>query len=133
MTTPSSWSLAMTQDTLWGLVDRNPTLLLGHHHSQTCADILTLGLIGGFSLQRLSLRKTWAGGPLVHGASPQESRVRIQIPLLGPVFQGERIVNPDTIPFFPQEPSLLVLLVQIELDNFLGISQVAQRFPSTFL
>ncbi|KAJ9055627.1 hypothetical protein DSO57_1001612 [Entomophthora muscae] len=25
MTSPSSWSLAMIQDTLWGLVDRNPT------------------------------------------------------------------------------------------------------------
>ncbi|KAJ9064687.1 hypothetical protein DSO57_1027804 [Entomophthora muscae] len=28
MTTHSSWCLAMTQDTLWGLVDRNPTLVL---------------------------------------------------------------------------------------------------------
>ncbi|KAJ9076373.1 hypothetical protein DSO57_1027002 [Entomophthora muscae] len=28
MTTPSSWSLATIQDTLWGLVDRNPTPLL---------------------------------------------------------------------------------------------------------
>ncbi|KAJ9066655.1 hypothetical protein DSO57_1007460 [Entomophthora muscae] len=25
MTTPPSWSLTMTQDTLWGLVTRNPT------------------------------------------------------------------------------------------------------------
>ncbi|KAJ9071843.1 hypothetical protein DSO57_1033122 [Entomophthora muscae] len=28
MTTPSSWSLAMTQDTLWGLMNRNPTSIL---------------------------------------------------------------------------------------------------------
>ncbi|KAJ9088671.1 hypothetical protein DSO57_1020857 [Entomophthora muscae] len=28
MSSPSSWSLAMTQDTHWGLVNRNPTPLL---------------------------------------------------------------------------------------------------------
>ncbi|KAJ9077052.1 hypothetical protein DSO57_1020314 [Entomophthora muscae] len=36
------------------------------------------------------------------------------------------------ISFFPRAPSLPILLVQVELDGFLGIGQVAQRFPSTF-
>ncbi|KAJ9058691.1 hypothetical protein DSO57_1009770 [Entomophthora muscae] len=30
MTIPSSWSLTITQDTLWGLVDKNPTLNMNH-------------------------------------------------------------------------------------------------------
>ncbi|KAJ9054770.1 hypothetical protein DSO57_1010645 [Entomophthora muscae] len=73
------------------------------------------------------------GGPTVYRPSgPKESRFGVQFLLPGMGFQRGRIVNPDTIPFFPQGPSLLILLVQVELDNFLGIIQVAQQLPSTF-
>ncbi|KAJ9072470.1 hypothetical protein DSO57_1027198 [Entomophthora muscae] len=61
-----------------------------------------------------------------------ESRFWVQFLLPGLKFQRGKIVNPDIIPFFPQAPSLPILLVQVELDGFLGVSQVAQRLPSTF-
>ncbi|KAJ9052694.1 hypothetical protein DSO57_1031779 [Entomophthora muscae] len=73
------------------------------------------------------------GGPAVHRpGGPGGSKFQVQFPLLGLGFQRERIVNPDIIPFFPRAPSLPILLVQVELDGFLGISQVAQWLPSTF-
>ncbi|KAJ9053129.1 hypothetical protein DSO57_1027387 [Entomophthora muscae] len=73
------------------------------------------------------------GGPAVHRpCGLGESRFRVGFLLLGLSFQRRRIVNLDIIPFFPGAPFLPILLVQIELDGFLGISQVAQRFPGTF-
>ncbi|KAJ9078495.1 hypothetical protein DSO57_1006270 [Entomophthora muscae] len=74
-----------------------------------------------------------AGGPAVHRpGGPGESRFQVQFPLLGLGYQRGRTVNPDIIPFFPQAPSLPIILVQVELDGFLGIGQIAKRFPSTF-
>ncbi|KAJ9056569.1 hypothetical protein DSO57_1031644 [Entomophthora muscae] len=65
----------------------------------------------------------WAlpAGPA--GRQPPSSQ---EPPLVG------SLKNPDTIFFLPQGPSLLIFLVQVELDGFLGISQVAQRLSSAF-
>ncbi|KAJ9089062.1 hypothetical protein DSO57_1016682 [Entomophthora muscae] len=55
------------------------------------------------------------------------------IPVSRPGFPEGKKCQSCTIPFFLQEPSLLIPLVQVELNVFMSISQVAQRFPMGIL
>ncbi|KAJ9088486.1 hypothetical protein DSO57_1022597 [Entomophthora muscae] len=71
-------------------------------------------------MRAVSLVVLWPSGP-------GESKFQVQLLLLGLKFQRGKIVNPDIIPFFHRAPSLPILPVQVELDGFLGVSQVAQR------